>query len=578
MPQTQQSDTTTVRLKDGTVLRLKGANLSPDEVSDRIAAYRAQMATTPQQLTAPSTSSTPPIPPEVPDNSVLRGFGRRTVDNTLGIITGAYHTIADRPQPNNRVEAFLALYSPGSVQAYRVLRGMGLGEKEALEQAKQYGNVFNKKSDIRRELRTHDIKGALGDYLRYGTTLASMANPLATSSVTNVNDLEDQNRNREAIGQGLSDVLFDVIGLGGTRAAKTVGDIYQAGKTGRALRYMSEASDVSRAKQINKLTAALGTTKETAVNLMPVLDDIRSAYRLVRLGKVSQAVSEALKPFESPEREELTDMAKEHIKEAASESSRSGTVGDLERAMHYVNKQYNMAYNLALAPIMKKMVMPTAIERNLRFAADKLHDGVPAHEAEAREIEDQLDYFRRVSISGGMTVGQLNRARMNANARLDAYYSKDSQAQASAMTHAQTIIEKAIRDGAAEQSYRELEIANPGFKARELKMKQGALWALQDQIRTRIGELTDKEAAQKGMSPLQKIRPRVYGSAEGGVHGFFSGIESMLPGGNPMSMAKSRVSGALDPRYHVARKTVAALPAIKLWVSQPGDLDKKGNQ
>ena len=88
MPQTATDDNVTrVRLKDGTVLKLKGANLSPDEVAKRVATYRATQASTPP--------AAPPMGVEpADDSSIIGGTGSRLVDT----VRGMYKMLTTPPQ------------------------------------------------------------------------------------------------------------------------------------------------------------------------------------------------------------------------------------------------------------------------------------------------------------------------------------------------------------------------------------------------------------------------------------------------------------------------------------------------
>ena len=91
---------------------------------------------------------------------------------------------------------------------------------------------------------------------RGAVTGASIADPLATSSVTNVNKLEDAGKNKEAIGQAAADIGLLLLGGTGGKGAKA-------------------------ASRINKLTAATGETGETVKNFTSVLPDLDETAKAV---------------------------------------------------------------------------------------------------------------------------------------------------------------------------------------------------------------------------------------------------------------------------------------------------------
>jgi hypothetical protein len=182
-------------------------------------------------------------------NTVVGGALRRARDVAKSI----YQTVAGSPTPEEQQHGALtdragaALQRPALV-AQRVGKGLVEGEKQAFgqvrEQAKAAGTIHG-----------DPIQKGLA-YTRAGVTAASMADPLATGSVTNVNKLEDQGRNPEAIGQGVFDALTLLAGK----------------KAGSA---PSEAKTLSR--------AAYATDVENVANLQKIMPELRET--IAQVGK-----------------------------------------------------------------------------------------------------------------------------------------------------------------------------------------------------------------------------------------------------------------------------------------------------
>jgi hypothetical protein len=174
-----------------------------------------------------------PYGPTPPQDTVIGGALRRG-KNT---IEGIYQTVAAPPTEEERKEFPTAFERPALIE-HRVAKGVVEGEKEA---GRQTAGQFKQALQARDPVNT-----PLG-IARSGVTALSMLDPFATGSVTNVNKLEDQGRNREAIGQGAFDVLTMLAG----------------GKTGRG---------PSEAKSLNRVAYATGAEDVGALTkIMPEL-------------------------------------------------------------------------------------------------------------------------------------------------------------------------------------------------------------------------------------------------------------------------------------------------------------------
>jgi hypothetical protein len=127
------------------------------------------------------------------NNSVIGGGARRLGE----AISGLYHTVVDPPGTQFEKDVARGGGQP-AVAVVRAGKGIVEGEKTAFKQSVEQNR--------RAEADTSLIGKGLG-MARSAVTAASMADPFATGPVTNINKLEDEGRNREAIGAGTFDAL-----------------------------------------------------------------------------------------------------------------------------------------------------------------------------------------------------------------------------------------------------------------------------------------------------------------------------------------------------------------------------------
>jgi hypothetical protein len=126
----------------------------------------------------PEADSPPP-----PDNSIIGGAAQRIEDLGRGL--------AHQFRPPETTGEKVAEYAfPGGAPALRMAKGYVQGAGQGLQQAAQYAQ-----------------QPGLPNKLRAGVTALGAINPLTTGSTTNINTLEDQGRNREAIGQAAVDLV-----------------------------------------------------------------------------------------------------------------------------------------------------------------------------------------------------------------------------------------------------------------------------------------------------------------------------------------------------------------------------------
>lgn len=136
-----------------------------------------------------------PAPPSAPDNSIVGGAYRRGKDILGSAASALFAHPVDMDDPTG------------------VKKGIIQPMKEGFGQARE---------QFRSAQGINDPITKFLTYLRSGTTALGTANPLTTSSVTNINKLEDEGRSREAIGQGGLDAALLL--LGGTNKGRATAE------------------------------------------------------------------------------------------------------------------------------------------------------------------------------------------------------------------------------------------------------------------------------------------------------------------------------------------------------------------
>ncbi len=174
MPRQIQADGRTITVPD---------DATPDEINQIVGP-------------APTKTST-----STPPNSVLGGVLRRGGD----ILSGIGSTFFGPPQPDENILT--------ATPIARMARGAYQSGKQALGQATQQAkDAYNLPPG------TPVTKGL--EYLRALTTGVSAFDPLASGTVANLNQLQDQGRTSEAVGQAIPDLAM--LGLGTKQGGKLV--------------------------------------------------------------------------------------------------------------------------------------------------------------------------------------------------------------------------------------------------------------------------------------------------------------------------------------------------------------------
>jgi hypothetical protein len=217
---------------------------------------------------------------------------------------------------------------------------------------------------------------------------------------------------------------------------------------------------------------------------------------------------------------------------------RPQTPNDVFKVVDKTGDRLEQRFNEALFPIRGDRVMPTEIsDRIMRLITPDMAK-TPAGRAEAAEYRRAAVYYQRPH-----TLNELNSARVRYNKILTPLYTKNSLAQSAALTHEDTAIMKAVRDGAADIVYAAVNKTNPDFDTQLLKQKQGALMQLRVQLDDRVSKLANAQHDYEGRVFREKLTPSAIVSSSG-AHGYLRGLNRLIPGGGPERAAETKVTRA----------------------------------
>lgn len=145
------------------------------------------------------------------------------------VVKGIGHTFGDAPQGTAEKVA-TAVAGPGGLPFLRIIRGQAQASKQAFQQAAGYGS----KVDYLKDEKGNPVIGEGGELVpaseedalqdaRSKVTALSALNPFASGSVANINQLQDENKPDQALGEGAADALL--LGAGMPGPAKAIGGV-----------------------------------------------------------------------------------------------------------------------------------------------------------------------------------------------------------------------------------------------------------------------------------------------------------------------------------------------------------------
>ena len=426
----------------------------------------------------------------------LKGFwdaaGQRAIDTGKGIASMF-------APPSTPTEKAVSIAFPPTLPVMRM--GEGLAGAEATA-GKQVGQQAKR---AYQDFKGGDIMGGMGQAARAGVTAASMIDPFATGTVTDVNRLEDQGRNREAIGDAAFDTLTLLIGGNWSKGWEP--NPFNPGGP----------SPQMRAKLLS------GATGTDVIKNGMVINDLAETARIT-----GQKVI---------------------------------TVGGYEENLYKTGERLETQFNVAKWPVRSKQVIPNEITTRL----DKIVSDHPnwAQSAQGRKM---IQGIKRVKVlySKPWTIDQLNAERMDEGAGLRSFYGKDAGAKmGTERTDIDMAISKAVRDGAAETVYGEVGRANPGLNVQLLKQKQSAIIELREQLDNKVNELANKQAKGETTTLTRESRPSCYISPkpERPIGVYLGGLHPDLPS---LDIANAKVAKAFgstslrDTRVGWISKTAGA--------------------
>lgn len=286
---------------------------------------------------------------------------------------------------------------------------------------------------------------------------------------------------------------------------------------------------------------------KSATKMGGVVDAAKVNER-VRLAKVAKAIDAG-----GPQIADLKTAMPEIV--ATAGQAGMSSVGEMLDTVSKAKAQVDQTFNQALAPVANKPYIPTEIAQRIRA----LITPDMAKTADGRMAAKEINAAARDYDGKSWTINELNAKRMTENENLRQYYNKDTRGQAASKL--QVDISKAVADGARDIVYDQISQANPGLDARTLKLKQGALWAIEDHLKDRVAELEAKQLQHEGESAAEKLTAGASVGRSGVPHGYVGGLAKMFSQG-PQAVADAKIaeSGRPSLTQRASRTFALSLP------------------
>lgn len=231
------------------------------------------------------------------------------------------------------------------------------------------------------------------------------------------------------------------------------------------------------------------------------------------------------------------------------------TVGDLATTVRGALSNTENEFNTALQPLRGQQVHPQPI-------ADAIRNSLKSNKTIADQRTARMLNARATEFEQPWSLDQLNQERMNANARLKAFYKAQASGQVSSLrTKADVMADEAIANGTRDIVYDAMQRVH-GQDFRALKQRQAALTDLNDLLGDRITELANKTAAQKGAPRFSGENISVYGHPEAGRMGTsVHSLQRIFTKDfiTPQSSADAAVRSAFTPQTNVYGMPITVL-------------------
>lgn len=242
-----------------------------------------------------------------------------------------------------------------------------------------------------------------------------------------------------------------------------------------------------------------------------------------------------------------------------------GAIDATRKASDFINDKFNQA----LVQIGGTPYIPTEIANRINALITPDMAKTPEGRAQIKEIQAAARQYTRP-----WSLNELNAKRMTENDNLNSFYDRDSQGQnASALDQH---ISKAVRDGAADIVYGQMEKTGKLPNAQQMKAQQGALWDLEIHLKDRANQLDAQQMEHGAQSPVDKLKPRVGVSESGKARGYVAGLADAVLGGDPKAAANAKINRGAHPtigdKLAPYKAPVHAWPVVGL-LSKDGTID-----
>ncbi len=230
------------------------------------------------------------------------------------------------------------------------------------------------------------------------------------------------------------------------------------------------------------------------------------------------------------------------------------TVGDFVKQVSAAESKLNNEYANALGPHANEPG-PTMVDGRfpvaeaIRKLKDKIGDTTPQDKAARAYIDQMASHFQKP-----LSLGELNKQRIAANARLYSFENKSDVAQyAAAGANTGTAVDKAIANSVRDEVYPMMDFVTgkpPGY-FRNLQSRVGHLFRLESDAKEYATKVHQKTMESRGSTPMERLRPGGAVSAGGGIHGYISNIPQLFKAADPEGKANAAVRSAYSLRQKV---------------------------
>lgn len=200
-----------------------------------------------------------------------------------GIVKGMFDTVAKPPE--GAAENISMIAGPAGPIATRLIRGQVQAEKQLAPQLSEQIKAAQASHSGQKPVTAEDIfsnpvsaannAGPTLEDLRAANTALAMANPFASGSVANINQLHDEGKPQQALGEGITDAL--ALGSGLPGPAKAIGGVVS--DSARAFRGVTADNFVPNMKA---KAVAVGKVAADDFGRIPVIGKLGKYYDAVK--------------------------------------------------------------------------------------------------------------------------------------------------------------------------------------------------------------------------------------------------------------------------------------------------------